>query len=300
MAKTVNPSLLSLMTHGQQVNSTHWNTAGSRGASQIAFGSCEPHQNYSKSKAKNAAVRLLGRADRRQRDDTPGRDVLKPRWIYLTSCRRRLKANPNKFSPTVPETISILFRQSLNSATFCSWLAWTPLCHSQLGKDLINYNFFILFFFFPWPTHSTGLFTRIKRNSSDTLPQKKSSSRVREQSQEDPDGFKAFQLIVFPHTPVRAHSCTAVVFINGAGLALPCQLISCHSFMTQYVGIALDAARWHSVWQSLPPSAFRATHLKSPKRLRSLNFAEFLGTEPIKAPRAAGKAPSGSERYAPR
>lgn len=43
---------------------------------------------------------------------------------------------------------------------------------------------------------------------------KKSSSRIAEQSQEDPDGFKAFELILFPHIPVQVHSCTALVFIK--------------------------------------------------------------------------------------
>lgn len=107
MVKTINSS------HGQQFNSTHsLNITCFRGASQTVFGSCEPHQNNSEFKAKNAAVKLLGKVDGRQRDDTLRWDVQKPRLIYLTFCCRLLKANPSKLSPTFSQTVSILLRQS--------------------------------------------------------------------------------------------------------------------------------------------------------------------------------------------
>lgn len=48
---------------------TRWNIICSRGASQIVFGSFKTIYN-SKSKAKNAAVELMGKVDGRQRDDT--------------------------------------------------------------------------------------------------------------------------------------------------------------------------------------------------------------------------------------
>jgi len=86
----------------------------------------------------------------------------------------------------------------------------------------------------------------IKWNSSDTLLQKR-AFRVTEQSQEDPDGIKAFKLILFPLTPVRVHSCPTVIVIKGDGLAPACWLILCHSLVTQYIGIALDTVGWHSM-----------------------------------------------------